>query len=71
MHDFIILEHNSDIGGRLRHTAFGQDVDGNPLTVEIGANWIQGLGTPGGPQNPIWLLVYLHLSIFNKLFDCC
>ncbi|OKL60715.1 hypothetical protein UA08_03983 [Talaromyces atroroseus] len=57
MHDFIILEYNSDIGGRLRHTTFGQAVDGNPRTIEVGANWIQGLGTPGGPQNPIWLLV--------------
>ncbi|KAH8690275.1 putative flavin-containing polyamine oxidase [Talaromyces proteolyticus] len=54
--DFIILEYNSEIGGRMRHTTFGKDADGKPLTVEIGANWIQGLGTPGGPQNPIWLL---------------
>lgn len=41
----------------MRHTTFGQDAKGDPLTVELGANWVQGLGTDGGPQNPIWLLV--------------
>ncbi|KUL90485.1 hypothetical protein ZTR_00035 [Talaromyces verruculosus] len=56
VHDFIIFEYNSDIGGRMRHTTFGQDANGDPITVELGANWVQGLGTDGGPQNPIWLL---------------
>lgn len=46
----------------MRHTTFGQDVNGKPLTVELGANWVQGLGTPGGPQNPIWILVCLLLN---------
>lgn len=41
----------------MRHTTFGQDANGDPITVELGANWVQGLGTDGGPQNPIWLLV--------------
>ncbi|KZT22391.1 putative flavin-containing polyamine oxidase [Neolentinus lepideus HHB14362 ss-1] len=54
--DFLIVEYNSDIGGRVAHTTFGQDANGNPYTVELGANWVQGLGTPGGPQNPIWVL---------------
>ncbi|KAI7978073.1 hypothetical protein EIK77_009613 [Talaromyces pinophilus] len=40
----------------MRHTTFGQDANGDPITVELGANWVQGLGTDGGPQNPIWLL---------------
>ncbi|KAL1964883.1 hypothetical protein VTN77DRAFT_6236 [Rasamsonia byssochlamydoides] len=57
INDFIIVEYNSEIGGRMKHTTFGQDANGEPFTVELGANWVQGLGTPGGPQNPIWTLV--------------
>lgn len=41
----------------MRHTTFGQDANGDPITLELGANWVQGLGTAGGPENPIWLLV--------------
>lgn len=54
IHDFIILEHQSHIGGRANHTTFG--ADNNSFTVELGANWVQGLGTPPGPENPIWTL---------------
>lgn len=43
--DFIIVEYNGDIGGRVAHTTFGKDADGNPYTVELGANWVQGRGT--------------------------
>ncbi|KAG9245157.1 putative flavin-containing polyamine oxidase [Calycina marina] len=56
MTDFIIVDVNSYIGGRVAHTTFGKDADGNPYTVELGANWIQGLGSDGGPENPIWTL---------------
>lgn len=38
--DFIIVEYNSEIGGRCRHTKFGQDESGDPYTVELGANWV-------------------------------
>lgn len=38
--DFLIVEYNSEIGGRVRHTEFGKDPDGNPYTVELGANWV-------------------------------
>lgn len=50
--DFIIVEYNNVIGGRVAHTTFGG------YAVELGANWVQGLdsGVPGGPVNPIWLL---------------
>ncbi|KAI1172941.1 amine oxidase [Nemania sp. FL0916] len=54
--DFIIVERNDYIGGRVKHTDFGKKSDGSPYTVELGANWVQGLGTPGGPENPIWTL---------------
>jgi polyamine oxidase len=30
--------------------------DGKPYIVELGANWIQGLQSPGGPASPIWSL---------------
>ncbi|KZF24492.1 putative flavin-containing polyamine oxidase [Xylona heveae TC161] len=54
--DFIILEYNGDIGGRVAHTTFGADKHGKPYVVELGANWVQGLGSEGGPENPIWTL---------------
>ncbi|KAI1326643.1 amine oxidase [Xylariaceae sp. FL0255] len=54
--DFLIVDRNDYIGGRVKHTNFGKKADGTPYTVELGANWVQGLGTPGGPENPIWTL---------------
>ncbi|KAI0512722.1 amine oxidase [Xylaria bambusicola] len=54
--DFLIVDRNDYIGGRVKHTDFGKRVDGTPYTVELGANWVQGLGSPGGPENPIWTL---------------
>ncbi|KAK7435148.1 hypothetical protein VKT23_019840 [Stygiomarasmius scandens] len=56
IHDFIIVERNDYIGGRVAHTTFGFKPDGTPYTVELGANWVQGLGSEGGPENPIWTL---------------
>lgn len=53
--DFVIIDRNDYIGGRVRHTTFGASpVDGTPYTVELGANWVQGLGGDGAPENPIW-----------------
>lgn len=55
--DFLIIDVNDYIGGRVKHTTFGKDkITGKPYTVELGANWVQGLGTSGGPENPIWTL---------------
>jgi polyamine oxidase len=54
--DFVIVDRNDYIGGRVKHTTFGKKHDGTPYTVELGANWIQGLGSPGGPENPIWTM---------------
>jgi polyamine oxidase len=34
----------------VKHTNFNGNI------VELGANWVQGLGTDGGPENPIWSL---------------
>lgn len=38
----------------MRHANFGSDSAGYPYIVELGANWISGTGTPGGPENPVW-----------------
>lgn len=55
--DFLIIDVNDYIGGRLRHITFGKNpATGQPYTIELGANWVQGLGKPGDPQNSIWAL---------------
>ncbi|KAI1460550.1 putative flavin-containing polyamine oxidase [Annulohypoxylon moriforme] len=54
--DFLIVERNDYIGGRVKHTNFGSKPDGTPYVVELGANWVQGLGSEGGPENPVWTL---------------
>lgn len=56
--DFLILEYRDRLGGRLRHAEFGEDENGNPYVVELGANWIHGVGM-GVRENPIWQLVRL------------
>lgn len=66
--DFIIIEYNSEIGGRVAHTTFGKDEQGKPYVVELGANWVQGLGSKGGPENPIWTLAKKY-NITNTYSD--
>ncbi|KAJ5911550.1 uncharacterized protein N7473_000853 [Penicillium subrubescens] len=77
VHDFAILEYRDTIGGRAWHKPFGKDKDGKPYIIEMGANWVQGLGNPGGPQNPIWSLAqkyqlktqysdYDNISTYNE-----
>ncbi|KAF7627908.1 putative amine oxidase [Aspergillus flavus] len=58
--NFLIVERNNYFGGRALHTTFGQQPDGTPYTVELGANWIQGMNQPGGPENPVWALARKH-----------
>ncbi|TGZ82968.1 amine oxidase [Ascodesmis nigricans] len=43
--DFLLLEARHELGGRVQNAKIGD------ISVEFGANWIQGLGS-----NPIWLL---------------
>jgi polyamine oxidase len=47
--DFLVVEYQDTIGGRVHNGEFGKGPDGKPMVVEYGANWVQGLGTPGGP----------------------
>ncbi|KAG2229309.1 hypothetical protein BDF21DRAFT_466980 [Thamnidium elegans] len=49
LNDFIILDAQSFIGGRVQHAEFGSS------QVELGANWIYGKG-----QNPIYKLALDH-----------
>ncbi|ETS81188.1 hypothetical protein PFICI_06190 [Pestalotiopsis fici W106-1] len=61
--DFLIVELQDEIGGRVHHAEFGKGTNGRPILVEFGANWAQGLGGhdhrhPGivSLENPIWRL---------------
>ncbi|RYC78450.1 hypothetical protein BFJ63_vAg18675 [Fusarium oxysporum f. sp. narcissi] len=58
--DFLIVEHNDYIGGRVRNAQFGKSPDGTPYCVELGANWVEGLESPTGNVNPIWALAKKH-----------
>jgi polyamine oxidase len=65
--DFLILEYNNDIGGRVAHTNFGRKKDGSPYVVELGANWVQGTVSEGGPENPIWTFASFFLNLSQNV----
>lgn len=54
------MEYNDDIGGRVKHTTFGQKPHGSgPYVIELGANWIHGIGKNNGQderRNPSYQL---------------
>ncbi|KAJ7482309.1 amine oxidase [Mycena galericulata] len=52
--EFEIIEARDELGGRLRSHSFGG------VTVEAGANWVQGTQTGSGPSNPIYRLAKKH-----------
>ncbi|KAF4449514.1 hypothetical protein F53441_7219 [Fusarium austroafricanum] len=54
--DFVIVEYNDYIGGRMRNSLFGKNADGKPYTIEFGANWVEGIGSLETHENPIWKL---------------
>ncbi|KAJ7816311.1 amine oxidase [Mycena olivaceomarginata] len=56
--DFLIVEARNELGGRLRSKRFG--AEGRQVTVELGANWIQGTQEEDGPANPILILARKH-----------
>ena len=48
---------DGELGGRIAHTTFGENATGMPYTVELGANWVQGIeNKETGAVNPIWTL---------------
>ncbi|KAF5017278.1 hypothetical protein F66182_10815 [Fusarium sp. NRRL 66182] len=58
--DFVIIEHNDYIGGRLWNKPFGKNAKGEPYIIEYGANWVEGIGSPETHENPIWALAEKH-----------
>lgn len=65
--DFVTVERNDYISGRVAHTKFGKDSNRNPYTVELRANWVQGLGSPGELHVFLSLHNFSYLS-FGKIF---
>ncbi|KAF8515278.1 hypothetical protein JB92DRAFT_2788994 [Gautieria morchelliformis] len=64
--DFVIVEARTELGGRMQNIELG-----NGVNVELGPNWIQGLGE-GATQNPIFTLALKDglkdvFSDFNNL----
>ena len=60
----LILKGGDDIGGRVKSTEFGG------VTIELGANWIQGLLTNinESTENPLWPLKTL-LNLEGNITD--
>ncbi|KAI0370918.1 amine oxidase [Pilatotrama ljubarskyi] len=56
--NFTIVEARGELGGRLTSQAFG--APGKQVTLELGANWVQGTQAGDGPANPIWTLAQKH-----------
>ncbi|KAJ6160171.1 hypothetical protein N7497_004708 [Penicillium chrysogenum] len=59
--DFLLVEYQDRIGGRMHDVGFGSRPDGYPYIVEAGANWVQGTVRDGGPENPIYTLAKKNL----------
>ena len=51
--DFLIIEYNGEIGGRVKHTNFGKQRDGSPYTIELGANWVWKIRSPLDVNNAL------------------
>ncbi|KAH9003709.1 hypothetical protein EDB86DRAFT_3072845 [Lactarius hatsudake] len=64
---FIIVEARDELGGRMRSAAFG--APNRRLTIELGANWIQGTQEGNSPANSIFELALKHnLNAVEKNF---
>ncbi|CAN6299955.1 unnamed protein product [Urochloa humidicola] len=59
--DFVILEATDRIGGRMHKTSFAG------LNVEMGANWVEGVG--GEQINPIWSMANKTLQLKSFFSD--
>jgi hypothetical protein len=56
--NFKIIEARSTLGGRMKSFSFG--ASGRQYVLELGADWIHGTQTNGGPSNPIFDLALKH-----------
>ncbi|CAF4189976.1 unnamed protein product [Rotaria sp. Silwood2] len=64
--DFLIIEAQSILGGRMKETKFGG------YTIELGPSWIQGIrNNETGEENPIWTLANKHklMNIYTDYED--
>ncbi|KAF8527027.1 amine oxidase [Hysterangium stoloniferum] len=63
--DFVIVEARDELGGRMQNFALA-----NGAKVELGPNWVQGLGE-GATQNPIYTLALKDnlTSVFSNFSD--
>ncbi|RDH35366.1 polyamine oxidase [Aspergillus welwitschiae] len=57
VNDFIVLEYQDRIGGRMFEVTFGKALQ---YVIEAGANWVHGTGGPETHENPVWTLVRLN-----------
>ncbi|PYH70925.1 polyamine oxidase [Aspergillus vadensis CBS 113365] len=65
--DFIVLEYQDRIGGRMHEVTFGK---GQQYVVEAGANWVHGTGGPETHVNPIWdLALKANLRTLTSDFE--
>ncbi|KAF1951081.1 amine oxidase [Byssothecium circinans] len=72
IHDFIIVETNDRIGGRVWAHDFGSDTTPSSreaYKVELGANWVHGDQSGNRPPNPIWTLANKY-SLKMSVSDC-
>ncbi|GKZ72953.1 hypothetical protein AnigIFM50267_009621 [Aspergillus niger] len=53
VNDFIVLEYQDRIGGRMFEVTFGKALQ---YVIEAGANWVHGTGGPETHENPVWTL---------------
>ncbi|KAL9090251.1 MAG: hypothetical protein Q9159_002056 [Coniocarpon cinnabarinum] len=69
--DFLILEYNDVIRGRVAHTNFGSDPDGKPYVVELGANWAKRYNVTNTYSNYSDILTYNETGFtdYAYLFD--
>ncbi|KAI0261074.1 amine oxidase [Gloeopeniophorella convolvens] len=58
IHNFKIVEARSTLGGRMKSFTFG--APGREYVLELGADWIHGTQTNGGPSNPLFDLALKH-----------
>ena len=62
MTDFLILEYNTEIGGRVKNVKFGTNPKtGENYTVEVGANWVRYL-----PRSENTFLIAYNQSLDSR-----
>ena len=59
LHNITVLEGRDRLGGRVHSVPLGEAAAEGAIGIELGANWVQGLGSVGerggGGGNPLWM----------------